>query len=1228
MRSPFDISVSVDPLRSSTRAIADLAKMSLADPADGVPDQTWTEANLREADAGSPDYCGNCRYFNTAPELGGAGTCVIVTGGIDHNDLCNFHEKRANPATGIIPASAEEVPDEVEVPGNAPDPLPGVEIPVADIEPLSTVVLDRADFGYDPNGVIITLEPTDAEAEAIAIPGQVPAEAIHLTLVWLGSADDSSLDRDAIMHVIFEVTEHFGPLEGSISGLGTFGENPDDLLIALVDVPGLTRLRERLVHKLKEHGVDVPEDRGFTPHITLARSPIPEQPEVVGLPLTFNDITLRWGVRVIDVALVGGEPTEEAASDMAWIVVANSPDCIDESGGDLPHAVWNWETDERDGCFAEIEEAAMRAEELNEAMEEIEEVEEEVEEDLPEMPVDVSEPMDEVPPPGDGMGASDEVEHVFARGGVIPQPARALAVLAERDEKESVVGTAIVKIIPEIDFEGFSETVLREIANRVHSILNPEPLVEGEGSEFTEVVEGDADGIEKDGIEVAEGETAVLAAEEAVIEDDAAAAMTAIAPHDTAVVDEPWDADAVVARVESPSDEDYFGQVYAWRDDEADVTVKSNYRFPHHEVAEDGTPGAANVAALIAGIAVLNGARGGSTIPDADRQGVYDHLAAHLADADREPPELLALDAITEIAVDEEPVEAAADEEFDLTEVTDDELVNEIARRWAESTAEEIVASAAGSDDEDGGADASTEDTTEAVVEDTAEAAQHEDDDEAAAPTTAYEWEGVLIVEGLPSGDGRQIKEGALTHRELPIPLMLQVENAMGHDGSRIAGSIHEIERIGQEIIGRGKFDSGVDGQEAKRLISEGTMRGVSADIDSVIVEFVTPEGESVDFEDVIFGGVEAIEMLVEGRIMGATITPFPAFQEAYISVIESGDITEALVASGYRGDVWTVGRPINDGEFSVGGRATLDLAALVASAATDHLSVIPVNPPQAWFSLEEMSEPEPFTVYADGRVYGLVAQFGSCHIGFSKRCVPVPQGGAPFKKFRNKNTLTEDGDLIATGPVYMDTVHPDLRKKASDTQAFYAHTGCAVADVALYENEWGIVAAGSLRPNISPEQARTLRGSDISPDWREVDGKLQVVGLLAVNVSGFIVDGLVASGGQPIETSQPRGLFDSVTGEVRSLVAAGMVRHADFANREEIDDLRSEVAELREAIRPYRAERAAARVVRMALVGEQAVSEGETVESVEASTEDVAEAATSCACEGESAEACACVTS
>jgi hypothetical protein len=455
-------------------------------------------------------------------------------------------------------------------------------------------------------------------------------------------------------------------------------------------------------------------------------------------------------------------------------------------------------------------------------------------------------------------------------------------------------------------------------------------------------------------------------------------------------------------------------------------------------------------------------------------------------------------------------------------------------------------------------------------------------------PVSLYDWEGVLIVEGLASGDGRKIAENALTWRELPLPLMLQTANASGHDGAVIAGSIHEIERQGQNIVGRGFFDSGTAGVEAHRLLEEGTMRGVSADIDSVKIEFMTDDGASVSAEDMMFGGVDALEVLVAGRLMGATLTPFPAFQEAFVTVLigEEVEVDVTLVASGADtlGDVWRVPSPL--GVWPSGkGDAEQGLASLVASAAAS--VEVPTNPPMDWFLPGKMTSIEPFTVHPDGRCYGLVAAWGSCHIGFADRCVPVPKSGCAYKHFRNKNVLTAEGTLVATGPIYMDTVHPNLRLVASDSQAFYADTGCGVADVALYENEFGIVAAGALRPGLSAEQVRKFRGSDVSPDWRQLGGRLEVVGLLSVNVSGFIVEGLVASGA---EVSAPRGVWDSVAGEVTALVAAGMIHTADTEKsdlRRELDSIRVELSEFREALRPVRAAAAAAKFAALSPAGD-----------------------------------------
>jgi len=117
----------------------------------------------------------------------------------------------------------------------------------------------------------------------------------------------------------------------------------------------------------------------------------------------------------------------------------------------------------------------------------------------------------------------------------------------------------------------------------------------------------------------------------------------ALGSHSTATTDAAWDGSANEARARSGEDEAYYKRIFAWRDPDGDATVKSSYRFVHHMIAEGGAPGAANVRACQTAIGVLNGGRGGTTIPDGDRQGVWNHLAKHLRDADVEPPELKAV---------------------------------------------------------------------------------------------------------------------------------------------------------------------------------------------------------------------------------------------------------------------------------------------------------------------------------------------------------------------------------------------------------------------------------------------------------------------------------------------------------------------------------------------------------------------------------------------------------
>jgi len=118
----------------------------------------------------------------------------------------------------------------------------------------------------------------------------------------------------------------------------------------------------------------------------------------------------------------------------------------------------------------------------------------------------------------------------------------------------------------------------------------------------------------------------------------------AVGTHTTKTSSAPWDGPRNERRVLEEQSASYYQGIYAWRDPEGQTGNKTAWRFLHHFVDDDGNAGAASIRAARTGIAVLNGARGGTTIPEADRKGVYRHLAQHLRDAGEEVPDLRSYD--------------------------------------------------------------------------------------------------------------------------------------------------------------------------------------------------------------------------------------------------------------------------------------------------------------------------------------------------------------------------------------------------------------------------------------------------------------------------------------------------------------------------------------------------------------------------------------------------------
>ena len=142
------------------------------------------------------------------------------------------------------------------------------------------------------------------------------------------------------------------------------------------------------------------------------------------------------------------------------------------------------------------------------------------------------------------------------------------------------------------------------------------------------------------------------------------------------------------------------------------------------------------------------------------------------------------------------------------------------------------------------------------------------------------QWHGVLAPEGVQSGDGRTFALGALTWRDLPLPLRWQKADTGGHDGAVTVATIDNIERKDNMILGSGRFLDTPESDEAVGMIAEKALKGVSIDADQAELAEEPTEG------NVTFG---------KGRISAATLVAIPAFAEAYIAL---GPWPEQMVTS------------------------------------------------------------------------------------------------------------------------------------------------------------------------------------------------------------------------------------------------------------------------------------------------------------------------------------------
>jgi hypothetical protein len=267
---------------------------------------------------------------------------------------------------------------------------------------------------------------------------------------------------------------------------------------------------------------------------------------------------------------------------------------------------------------------------------------------------------------------------------------------------------------------------------------------------------------------------------------------------------------------------------------------------------------------------------------------------------------------------------------------------------------------------------------------------------------------------------------------------------------------------------------------------------------------------------------------------------------------------------------------------------------ALVASAAA-------VSEAARFFENPQFDKLTPLTVEGDGRVYGHLAAWGTCHIGIGDACVMPPSSESSYAFFATGQVLTENG-FVNTGRLILGTGHAEIQDlkrhgflSLEQAARHYDDTGRAVADVAVGEDGLGIWFSGKVRDSASAEDVKALRASALSGDWRRsTRGGLELIAALAVNVAGmpmprFAMDGerqvvLLASAGMLAPRAARKALTAAAyVDDADTLLAIGRVVADEIEYRQERRARLSTIRdpELLEAASARRAERlAAARIL------------------------------------------------
>lgn len=411
------------------------------------------------------------------------------------------------------------------------------------------------------------------------------------------------------------------------------------------------------------------------------------------------------------------------------------------------------------------------------------------------------------------------------------------------------------------------------------------------------------------------------------------------------------------------------------------------------------------------------------------------------------------------------------------------------------------------------------------------------------AATTIHEplpIEGVILVEGQITGDGRLFEKGALRWNEQQIPIIWDRLDG-DHSGLTVGAFTKVKRRKDDTVYGEGYLSATEDPTTAeaitriRELAAEGVLQ-MSVSVDQFAAELrvkqevLDAHNEAAEaFIEEIFGDgppaeKEQAKADKHGLVTVATftsedeVTVFTDARLRHVALLDTAAFpeTQPLVASvAVDGlEILPQSGIILGLHEHLGGFIRISSEALTAAAVT--LQALPAEHFKRW----ESKDPTPMRIESDGKIWGHAAGTG-CHRSRRSGCLLYnPDTDVELKGFNIVPLQLDDGTELMVGPLTFGGLHADISMTASEARRIHEDGSTVVAYLHAWDDAKGrLCVAGSVVPGLPELTINQLRACAPSYEkWpHDKKGGLTLIGLHMVPMPAHPVAAAADTGEGPV---------------------------------------------------------------------------------------------------------------